>query len=103
MQFEVGPGKVIISESNAEAYLGSLHAYLAIYGWRECGAVPAFQAVYGGWSVNVGATGWPADTAGVHVFLAQQFTYGHVLQIAIQMPSCFHCSSENAGKIWNCY
>ena len=26
----VGPGKVVISESNAEAYLGSLHAYLAI-------------------------------------------------------------------------
>ena len=53
----VGPGKVIISESNAEAYLGSLHAYLAIYGWRQCGVVPAFQAVYGGWSVNVGAVG----------------------------------------------
>ena len=41
----IGPGKVLISESNAEAYLSSLHAYLAIYGWRECGVVPAFQAV----------------------------------------------------------
>ena len=26
----IGPGKVLISESNAEAYLGDLHAYLAI-------------------------------------------------------------------------
>ena len=26
----VGPGKVLISESNAEAYLGDLHAYLAL-------------------------------------------------------------------------
>lgn len=43
----VGPGKVLISESNAEAYLGSLHAYLALYGFRECNVVPAFQAVYG--------------------------------------------------------
>ena len=42
----IGPRKVLISESNAEAYLGSLHAYLAIYGWRECGVVPAFQAVW---------------------------------------------------------
>ena len=25
-----GPGKVVISESNAEAYLGSMHAFLAI-------------------------------------------------------------------------
>eukprot|EP01043_Picozoa_sp_COSAG02_P126671 COSAG02_NODE_63947_length_262_cov_0.527607_2_plen_41_part_01 len=32
-----GPGRMIISETNAEAYLGSLHAYLALYGWRECG------------------------------------------------------------------
>jgi hypothetical protein len=38
-----GPRKVIISESNAEAYMGSLHAYLAIYGFEQCGVVPAFQ------------------------------------------------------------
>lgn len=36
-----GPGKVVISESNAEAYLGSLHAYLAIYGTDP--ELPIFQ------------------------------------------------------------
>ena len=44
----VGKGNVLISESNAEAYLGSLHAYLALYGFRQCNFVPAFQAIYGG-------------------------------------------------------
>lgn len=73
-------GVMIISESNAEAYLGSLHAYLALYGWRSCGFVPAFQSVYGGWSVNVGMMGWSfADPVSVRAYLALQFAWGHVL------------------------
>ena len=75
----IGPGKVLISESNAEAYLGSLHAYLAIYGWKQCQMVPGFQAVYGGWSVNIGAQGWPNDAIGMRALFAQQFVLGHVL------------------------
>ena len=75
----VGPGKVLISESNAEAYMGSLHAYLALYGFRQCNVVPAFQAVYGGWSVNVGSVEWPSDQEGVRILLAHQWTYGHVM------------------------
>jgi hypothetical protein len=34
----------VISESNGEAYIGSLHANLALYGWFNCGFVPAFQS-----------------------------------------------------------
>lgn len=77
----IGPNRAVISESNAEAYLGSLHAYLAIYGWQNCHMVPAFQAVYSGWSVNVGTEGWPlvTDTDGFRVVLAQQWQAGHVL------------------------
>ena len=75
----IGPGRVIISESNAEAYLGSLHAYLAIYGFRQCNFVPAFQAVYGGGSVNVGSVDWPSSAAGIRILLAHQWTYGHVM------------------------
>ena len=44
--------------------------YLAIYGFRQCDFVPAFQAVYGGWSVNVGAVGWPSSEHGVRIMLA---------------------------------
>jgi hypothetical protein len=55
----VGPGKVLISESNAEAYLGSLHAYLALYGFRECNVVPAFQAVYGEGKTRFPGTMYP--------------------------------------------
>ena len=77
----IGPNRVVISESNAEAYLGSLHAFLAIYGWQNCRMVPAFQAVYSGWSVNVGTEGFPLETDvnGFRVVLAQQWQLGHVL------------------------
>jgi hypothetical protein len=87
----IGPQKVVISESNAEAYLGSLHAYLALYGWGRCDMVSAFQAVYGGWSTNVGAMAWPVDSArtvsinatsrreSFRALFAQQWIVGHVL------------------------
>lgn len=77
---QVGVGGLIISESNAEAYMGSLHAFLAIYGWRACGSVPAFQAVYGDYSIRVGAEGWDFnDMPSVRALLAQQLVTGHVL------------------------
>ena len=44
----------MFSESNAEAYIGDLHGNMALYGWERCGSVPAFQAVYSGWTVNAG-------------------------------------------------
>ena len=39
------------------------------------------QAIYSGWSVNVGTEGWPAstDTSGFRVVLAQQWQAGHVM------------------------
>jgi hypothetical protein len=40
----MGQDKIVISESNGEAYIGSLHANLALYGWFNCGFVPAFQS-----------------------------------------------------------
>jgi len=74
MVAKMGPEKVLISESIDQTMLGELHAFLSIYGWtlhetvsaegwvcsgcevnaNQCGTVLAWQAVYGGWSVNVG-------------------------------------------------
>ena len=79
---------VVISESNADVYLDST-VNLALYGFlRTCNFVPAFQAVFSGYTVNVGTMGWPSDFAGpllepalrsVRGILALQLTYGHVL------------------------
>ena len=55
----LGPDTAVFSESNAEAYIGDLHGNMALYGWERCGFVPAFQAVYQGWTVNAGILEWP--------------------------------------------
>eukprot|EP01051_Picozoa_sp_SAG22_P011910 SAG22_NODE_1187_length_5217_cov_5.282532_3_plen_277_part_00 len=55
----LGPDAAVFSESNAEAYIGDLHGNMALYGWERCGFVPAFQAVYQGWTVNAGIMEWP--------------------------------------------
>lgn len=55
----LGPDTAVFSESNAEAYIGDLHGNMALYGWQRCGFVPAFQAVYSGWTVNAGIMEWP--------------------------------------------
>ena len=42
--------------------LGSLDAFLSIYGWQgraQCMTTLAFQAVFGGWSINVGDIRYP--------------------------------------------
>lgn len=62
MAGRMGPGKVLISESQAETMLGGLDAFLAIYGWAgemRCQTALAWQAVYGGWAVNVGDIRYP--------------------------------------------
>eukprot|EP01044_Picomonas_judraskeda_P019080 COSAG03_NODE_3941_length_1750_cov_1.251816_1_plen_157_part_00 len=82
----VGPGKVIISESNSEAYLGSLHAFLAIYGWSQCTTVPAFQAVYGGYAVNVGNDGWTDNVVTERTTFAQQVRAGAGCSCAAPPP-----------------
>ena len=51
----LGAARAVVSESNAEVYLDSVDGYMSFYGWNLCGAVPAWQAVYGGWSLNIGA------------------------------------------------
>ena len=58
----MGPETVLISESQDQTMMGDLHAFLSIYGWlgnMQCQTVLAWQAVYGGWTVNVGDIRWP--------------------------------------------
>ena len=55
----LGPDAAVFSESNAEAYIGDLHGNMALYGFEKCGFVPAFQAVYSGYTVNAGILEWP--------------------------------------------
>jgi len=62
MTTRIGPTRMLISESINEAMLGGLHAFLSIYGWIGaigCGTIPAWQAVYGGWTVNLGDIRYP--------------------------------------------
>jgi hypothetical protein len=62
MAAKMGPGKALISESNDQTMLGSLDAFLSIYGWQgraQCMTVLAFQAVFGGWVVHVGDIRYP--------------------------------------------
>lgn len=91
----MGRDKIVISESNAEAYIGSLHANLALYGWFNCGFVPAFQSIYGGMTLNVGlGVAWPGfktvnfsdpnsvqhtDMVSWRSAIAHQLVYGSVL------------------------
>jgi hypothetical protein len=49
-----------MSESNADVMLDGVNANLAIYGWLACGNVPAFQAVYSGYTINVGIRARPS-------------------------------------------
>lgn len=81
----LGPEAAVFSESNGEAYIGDLHGNMALYGWEKCGfvsigchssnvgtfvryigvepvhatQVPAFQAVFSGYTVNLGILEWP--------------------------------------------
>jgi hypothetical protein len=78
--------KLVISESNAEAYVGSAAGSMALYGYMQCGWVPAFQAVYSGYTVLVNSVGWnvssdgqDADIAAARTLLAHQWTDGLVL------------------------
>lgn len=78
---KAGPEKVVISESNDEVLMADLNTFLGIYGYSYCGAVTAFQAVYGGWSVNVGLE-TPLATTDVVSFRAKYalaFTVGNVM------------------------
>lgn len=82
----------IISEAMNEQYLGLVPLNLAIYNHEftsHCTSVPAYQAVYGGWSLNVGDNRYPwssrAAAAGENWvpqqrgMLAQQFVEGQVM------------------------
>jgi hypothetical protein len=75
---------VLMSESNADVLLDGVDVNLALYGWLACGNVPAFQAVYSGYTINVGLLGFPSSlngTADKHNFaflLGWQLIYGHI-------------------------
>ena len=93
-----GKGRAIFSESNGDAYLGSLHGYMAVYGLRACGFVPAFQTVYSGWSVAIGTFGWPqTDDQSVRGILAHQFIFGQQMgwTAAERILSFANSSSRN--------
>lgn len=63
MAAKVGaPRRGIISEAHDESYMSDLHAYLSIYGYvgpMGCTTTLAWQAVYGGYAINVGDMRWP--------------------------------------------
>ena len=61
-----GPQRAIISEAHDQTALADLHGFLSIYGFvgnLACRTALAWQAVYGGWSVNVGDMRWPPTPA----------------------------------------
>jgi hypothetical protein len=84
----------LMSESINEQYIGELSFNLAIYDYQgaiHCTQVPAYQAVYGGFTLNVGDNRYPGPWREIHdnideswvgqqrAMLAQQFVGGHVM------------------------
>lgn len=83
----------LFSEAQAEPYIGQISGNMALYGWKRCGFVPAFQAVYGGYTTMSGIMGWPlpnhTDTSLTHfqrgdlpswrAYLGYQLVYGSLL------------------------
>ena len=83
----IGADRAVISESNSEVYMSAVDGYLTLQGWNNCGAVPAWQAVYGGYSLNIGASYQSVMTLPAPYFfspdfpalLATQFVWGSVM------------------------
>eukprot|EP01048_Picozoa_sp_COSAG05_P006782 COSAG05_NODE_457_length_9624_cov_14.129554_2_plen_852_part_00 len=95
----VGKRRAVFSESNGEAYMGSLHGYMSVYGLRACGFVPGFQAVYSGWHVGIGTFGWPKnDHVSVRNILAHQFVYGQAMGWTSAETLLEFCSSSAANR-----
>jgi hypothetical protein len=84
----------LMSESINEQYIGEVSFNLAIYDYQgaiHCTQVPAYQAVYGGYTLNVGDNRYPGAWREIHdsideawvgqqrAMLAQQFVGGHVM------------------------
>lgn len=84
----------LMSESINEQYMGEVSFNLAIYDYQgaiHCNQVPAYQAVYGGYALNVGDNRYPGPWREIHdnideswvgqqrAMLAQQFVGGHVM------------------------
>ena len=84
-----GRSIALSSESMDEQYIGEISVNLAIYSWSAnsfCSAVPAYQAVYGGYVVNMGDNRFPWQSRAYRenddwvpqqrAMLAQQFVSG---------------------------
>jgi hypothetical protein len=84
----------LMSESINEQYIGEVSFNLAIYDYEgaiHCSQVPAYQAVYGGYTLNVGDNRYPGPWREIHdnideswvgqqrAMLAEQFVGGHVM------------------------
>ena len=97
MRTKAGPGKMIMSESNTEAYVGVLDAQLAIYGFRSCGKVPAFQSVYADHTVMVGALGMDVLMGGQREVCSRRRVDARIAE-----RSSTRCLSRAAGKYSAC-
>ena len=84
----------LMSESINEQYIGEVSFNLAIYDYQgaiHCTQVPAYQAVYGGYTLNVGDNRYPSAWSAIYdainetwvgqqrAMLAQQFVGGHIM------------------------
>ena len=83
----VGPTVAIVTESNAEPYMDSLHGYLTLTAFQHSVTgndgqlVPVFPAIYGGYMMGFGAIFTVADLvdntdSGYATLLAAQFVHG---------------------------
>lgn len=82
---KVGPGAVLLTESNAEPFMDGVNVFLTLVGFSGAFVgpshiVPVFQAIYGGYFLAAGAEYFTTDFApDPDVFaskLAKQFTFG---------------------------
>jgi len=63
---------------------------ISIIGWKRCGFVPAFQAVYGGYTTMSGIMGWPLPN---HTDPS--------LQVSERFPGTPAC--KNSHGVYTCY
>ena len=104
-----GAAVPLISEAMDEQYLAQIPLNLAIYNHEftaHCTSVPAYQAVYGGWAINVGDNRFPWSSRAERMqenwvdmqraFLSQGFVEGSVLgwmaleELAMWMTNASH-------------
>ena len=81
----LGSNRLLISEGQAEPYLGIVDAYLSIYSHNYCNSTPSYQSVFGGYAALVGSFSWgdldaanATSRARFAILTAQLFVTGQV-------------------------